>query len=592
MRAFAKLNSARDRMIVQFPFHEDAVAGTRKIDGARYVPREKGGPHWTLPLDMTCARALRKLFGDGLTLTPEVLAWGREERDRERNLGAIARADDWDVDKLKLARLRPDMAAYLRPYQRADIAMMGETNTINANQMGLGKTIEVIFSVVESGLETGPHLVIALKTALDTVWAEEIRKWLPEHEVVTWSGDLKPDERKDAIDRLAAAAAQGRPYWLLTNAHALRDGLPVSPVQWNSFTIDEFHKAGLSNSSGDPTKGSQFSQAARKTKAARKFALSGTPMGGQPIKLWGVLNWLKPEFYTSKWRWAAQWLEVEEDDRGHKVVGGLKPGKEEEFYRVHAKHMVRRLRSEVMPQLPSAIRKVVLCDMLPAQKKAYDKFEADAEIRIDGERLSANEKLAEYARLKQLANALCRLERDGKGVLQVIPTTQSGKLERLWERLEEQGIRPGADKEHGELALVGSESARMVGMVAQWLRDKGLKVEVITGMTKQADRTRIQDETRDPATRAQIIAMTTTAGGMSINLQEANAVHALDETWNPDDQEQLFGRADRGSRTGPLLTFTYRSRNTIQEDIGRVTDGKSLTNRELLDALRNRHKKG
>lgn len=589
-RAFAELNDNQDRIDLRFQYDKDIKDAVKAIGGARFVPADKGGPLWRLPLDLTIGRRLREIFGDQLDLGVGLKAWGRDERDKERNLGAMARADDWDINQMRLKDLHPELAAYLRPYQRADVAMMATTNVANGNQMGLGKTVEVIAAWIENGMLEGQHLVIAGKTALDGVWRVEIEKWLPGVPVFTWSGDLKPAERTIMRDELARLVATGAPFVLVTTPTAVRTGLPVEVKEWSTVTIDEFHKAGLTNASGDPTKGSKFAQAMRVIKAARKFALSGTPLGGKPIKLWGVLHWLEPGKYTSKWRWAEQWLQVTDNDWGGKEIGGMIPEREDEFYRVHAAHMIRRLKREVMPQLPAKIYEEIWVTMTPGQRKAYEKFAADAEIRIDEERLSANGQLAEYARLKQFANAKCRLERKPNGQLMVLPTEDSPKLEALWEKLDEQGIRP-EDAVKGELALVGSESERFVAMIAEWLKGKGLVVEVISGKTKQADRTRIQAICRDPETRPQVIVMTTTAGGMSINLQEANSVHVMDETWNPDDQLQLEDRADRGSRETPLMVMYYRTRNTVQEDIFEITQDKAAINIKVLDALRQKHRK-
>lgn len=584
-RAFAELNDDQDRIDVRFPYDRALKDAVKAIPGARFVPADKGGPLWRLPLDLTVGRRLREIFGPGLELGIGIKAWGKDQREKERNLGQMSRADDWDINDMRLMQEHPAFAQWLRPYQRADVKMMAVTNVLNGNDMGLGKTAEVIAAWVEAGLAAGQHLVVAPKTSLDGVWRVELEHWLKDVPVYTWSGELGKREREVLREGMARKAAAGQPFVLVTTPTAVRMGLPVDVAEWATVTIDEFHKAGLTNASGDPSKGSKFAQAMRKIKAQRKFALSGTPIGGKPIKLWGVLHWLEPGIYTSKWRWAEQWLQITSNGFG-KEIGGLLPGREDDFYRTHAQHMIRRRKYEVMPQLPRKIYEDVWVEMSPAQRKAYDKFAADAEIRIEEERLSANGQLAEYARLKQFANALCRLERKDNGDLLVLPTEDAPKLEALWEKLDEQGIRPGKDAVKGELALVGSESERMVAMVSEWLRKKGLVVEVISGKTKQADRTRIQAMCRDEATRPQVIVMTTTAGGMSINLQEANTVHILDETWNPDDQLQLEDRADRGSRTSPLLVIYYRTRGTVQEAIHLLTQDKQMTNVKILDALR------
>src|SRR4029453_5023613 len=83
-----------------------------------------------------------------------------------------------------------------------------------------------------------------------------------------------------------------------------------------------------------------------------------------------------------------------------------------------------------------------------------------------------------------------------------------------------------------------------------------------------------------------VIVMTTTTGGVSLNLEEAGSVHILDETWNPDDQEQLEDRGDRGSRTEPLRCYYYRTKDLLQEHIARVTGGKAVTNKNVLDIRR------
>jgi SNF2 family DNA or RNA helicase len=85
--------------------------------------------------------------------------------------------------------------------------------------------------------------------------------------------------------------------------------------------------------------------------------------------------------------------------------------------------------------------------------------------------------------------------------------------------------------------------------------------------------------------------MTVQTGGVSLNLEAAGSVHALDESWDPDDMTQFFERGDRGTRTTPLLCFTYRTKDTIQEYIADVAGGKAINNQnayQFKDAYRSR----
>jgi SNF2 family DNA or RNA helicase len=590
MKAFIELNEEGTRIEVHFKYDPQTVAAVKTITGRRWHGDEPT-KHWSVPLDLDSARALREAFGSGLTLGDAVTAWGRTAVAKERNLGKLALADDAELE-----RLSPDFSEWLRPYQRADVKLMATANVGNFNQPGTGKTVEVIASVIEAGLIEGPHLVLAPLRSIKNVWMPELR----DHQWFPIFGGESMKERKQAISDAIDHFAAGKPGWLVVNWDVARyfkdmDAEPVYrggkltqplklrypelfDIKWNSVTIDEGHKTGLPNASGDPTKGSQFNQSVKKLKAERKFVLTGTPMGGKPIKLWGYLNWLEPTEYTSKWRWAEKWLVIEDNGYGKKI-GGLLPGKEDAFYKAHAKHMVRRLKREALPGLPPKVIVPVMCDMTPGQRKQYAAMARDAEVRIEGERISATNVLAEYTRLKQFANAKCEVNAKGE----VVPTEDSGKLVDLVERLDEFGIRK-EDPEPAARVIVGSDSKRMVDMVVAFLRKQGIAADALTGDTKDSEPLLSRFQSEDP--EPYVIVMTTKTGGISLNMERASSVHILDETWDPDDQEQLEDRGDRGSRTTPLVCLYYRTRGTIQEYIAEVTQDKKVNNSNVLDVRR------
>lgn len=609
-RCFAEVSESGKDIDVHFPYNPDAVRAIREIPGRKFVPKDKGGPYWRIPLDLTSGRRLRETFGDGLELGNALKAWGRDEVQRQRNLGSMSIAESAKLTNLP--KIHPDLMKFIsaRPYQTADIKLMSLTNVLNANQPGTGKTIEVIGSLIESGLwDEGPHLVIAPVRSLVNVWVEEL-EWLG-LDVFTAEN---PDERKIEVREGIINAAEGFPCVICVNPDMIRltklwdpkkskEGPPpkedeakrdhkgniygyrnelcqkLLETQWKSVTIDEFHMHGL------PNRLSLFSLGVSLLKTERKFALSGTPMGGVPRKLWPVLHWLEPDEYPAEWRWIDAWLEVEREDvvtrggvRKTATVGGIIPGREDEFYRSHARHMIRRIKREALPGLPDQVHIVVKCEMTATQKKQYEQFQADAEVRIDGERLSSKGVLSEYTRLKQFANARQKLV-DGTP----FPTEDSGKLKDLLEKLDEEGIRK-TDPEPSARALVASESSRMVYMVAEFLKKKGIDCDTFTGDTKDSKPLIERFLSKDP--KPYVLVMTTQTGGVSLNLETAGSVHALDEMWNPDRMEQLFDRGDRGSRTTALRCYTYRTKETIQEYIAAVAEGKKVTNDNILDIRR------
>lgn len=623
MKIKVSLSEKKDRLEVHFPYDPDAVMAVKEIPGARFIPADKGGPGWRLPLDLTSGDMLRDAFGDALELTDEVRKWGWKQRRKAEGLKALANADDAELKRLPdiLPQMEAAIAGYslkgrgfdgnrfpdsfrqerpARPYQRADIAFMAQADCINANQPGTGKTLEAIGSVFESGDDEGSHLIVAPKTSLDTVWVPHLTMWQP-HPVLTTSGDDSPAVRQKTVARALAMHETGEPFFLVMNPHMIRfqqdktqepvfvrDGdpeFPIGPVypelfdiQWSFFTMDEYHKMGLNNPK------TMLARAALAIEAGRKQLLSGTPFGGQPIKLWAALHFLDPGSFTSKWRWAAQWLEIEEEEYGKKIHG-VRDDRRDAFDAHLNPYMVRRTKAEVLPQLPAKQYVDVWCDMTPTQEKQYKKFAEDAEIKIAEENLSATGILAEYTRLKQFADAHQKVQ-NTNGTIKVLPTFESGKLPHVKDWLESRGITGKKDTEEGDSQVVlFSQFSAMIDMVEEWMTKQGIACAKITGDVKKNERTRLVKEFQAEG-GPRVMLMTTTAGGVSITLDRASDVGFLDETWNPDDQEQGEDRIHRGSRIHQVTCYYFRSKGTVEEYIKDTCDGKQVTNREILDLRR------
>jgi SNF2 family DNA or RNA helicase len=273
---------------------------------------------------------------------------------------------------------------------------------------------------------------------------------------------------------------------------------------------------------------------------------------------------------------------------------------------------VRRLKSEVLTQLPPKQFVDVWCDMTPKQKKQYDDFAAKAEAEIEGMKLNALGILAEYTRLKVFADAyceemvekmvdcgMCKGTGDVEGVTcprclgsgkrkqqHPIPSNESGKLQYLLERLNENGIDPD-DPSGDSCAVVASQFKLVADMVHAYLNAKGIYAEKITGDTSGKERARIQEQFQKGGVGSpRVVVMTTTAGGVAITLDRADTCHILDETWVPDDQEQLADRIHRASRMHQVTVYSYRCKDTIEEDIHALVQDKAQINRAILDIRR------
>jgi SNF2 family DNA or RNA helicase len=625
-KAFAELSATGDRIEVYFRYDEDLHAAIKEIPGARYVPPGDGGPMWRVPLDFETAKRMREEFGDRLIYGEAITQWGREAKKYAQNLKHLASIDSVEIEEMELKTKLPALAEWLRGYQRADTMFLAHTSALNLNEQRLGKTPETIAAIFEAGLENGPHLVAAPRTSLETVWRFEIERWTRDlekpHEVITFSGALSLAERQRAIDEFWKCVDDDWPVWFVCTYNTLTTGKEPFmdpkefPNGWNSFSIDEFHKSGLTNTSGKVGTGTKFGDAVKEINAQRRYALSGTPMGGKVIKLWGGLHFLYPERFTSKWQWAKMWLDVSSNGYGQEI-GNIKRGRENEFYAAIAPMTVRRLRSEVMPQLPAAQWIDVDCPMTPKQEKQYREFAAKAEATIEDQQLNALGILAEYTRLKVFADAYCdRIDTKQvkcprcKGIdvvdclkcmgsgevteLHPIPSFDSGKLPPLIERLAEQGIVGSlarGDSDSGEgLAIIASQFKLVANMISDYLTEKGIKNVKITGDTPDEQRTEYQMMFRQDGSRRdddpRVIVMTTTTGGVAITLDLVENVHIMDETWVPDDQQQLADRAVNTSRMHQIGVYVYRSIGTVEQYIQDVNVEKADINRQILDLRR------
>lgn len=621
---------------ITFPFDPKWVAAIQTIPGWKFVQASKsqcGGSAWQIPADMANGKLLREKFGDNLHLLPAVKAWGREKVTRGRTLSKLALADTATLTRLP-ARL-PGLHAALHvgprgatmsgeefgrafkedpgSFQLADVAFMAHAlgeegvNCVNANQPGMGKTMEAIGAVFEAGLDEGPQLVVAPVTSLEVVWAYELGRW-QDHKVIVASENKK--QREAAIEQAFLWYQWDTPFWFICSPGMIQYRKrkvkvkgqmveeeyilypQVSKIKWKTVTLDEFHKMGLSN----PATGT--ARAVNKLlQSTGRDGLCGTPLGGKPERLFGILHWLDPEEFSSKWRFAGQWLDVTETtyqkrgeaagEMGHgKKIGGIKESRRAEFDLMLSQYLTRRTKDECLPWLPPKQFRDIWAKMDAKQAAQYEQFAEEAEIRIDEEHLSAASILAEYTRLKQFSNSVCTIPgldpKTGRPI--VMPTEISCKLPHVMALLDERGIRSRFENIGDEQVVIFSQFSKFVDVICDHLQKSGIAAEKITGKITAKRRADLVRSFQSGKVR--VMVMTTTAGGVSITLDKANTVIVLDETWNPDDQEQAVDRIHRGAKTAQVMCYTIRTRGTIEEYVQQVNTEKAGINYEILDLRR------
>lgn len=614
VKVHAEISEDKKRIEIFFSYDHATVNAIRTINGSRFYDRTQGGPYWTVPLDLETAQSLRDTFGKRLILGDELSSWGWRERRRSEQLTSLSAATDAKLPNLR-ERL-PELHGFLRNYQRSGSAFVSEAEaSLIADQPGLGKTVQVISGLFEAGVADGPNLIVAPLTSLESVWQYELERWQP---YPVWVPTGSRASRESVVDDFHNYISEIDPKgWLVINPHmvAFRREAPLCPVcetamsrlrgeayhcaecneyghaelvqqyekigqiSWRNIIIDECHKNAVRNPKTLTAK-AMFKLSA----SDKRIAMSGTPIANHPIDLWGMLHFLHPEKFTSKWRWAGQYLEINDNGYG-KTIGGVRPDRKDAFFKSLSPYVLRRTKGEVLKELPPKVHVDIWVEMNAKQAKQYRQFDENAWLKIAEEELTAQQIITEYLRLKQFAIAEqeLRTEYDHKkdeNKVVPYPTFNSCKLEAVAELLEERGI---FDEDGTEKVVIFSQWTRVTDMILRWLAEKGVKTLSLTGGTK--DRKAVQD-TFQADGGPRVLVMTTETGGLAITLDRADSCIFIDETWTASAMEQAEDRLHRASRMHNVTVYTIRTRGTIDEYIMGMVGEKSETAEEIMDRRR------
>ena len=611
---------------------------------------------WSYPLGMHTCRRFREEFGDDLDIGPELWAWAQGSRTTERSLETL-RAGGADVDLPTVRADAPNLwqALLARPYQieGAAFAVQGQ-NVCIGDEPRLGKTYQALAAAVESRAEA--VLIVAPRTAIRSVWFRKIDELIGEEAFVA-QGDRAA--RVHVINQFHATPG---PRFLIINKEMMRikrmyrckvredeadswvkveghrNPVPVikgvtgwperqarpnhkggcykshrhDTVEYPEFPdlfraafdmiiLDESHHA-LATTKHLISGGiSQMRLGAMKLPVhskTLKLAMSGTPFRSSNLKAWGVLNWLRPDIFTSFWRFAEEhWGVTETGYQGARVIG-KKIKDMEKFRNMLRPYYLARTKAQVAPHLkpieyagtpppghPDGPVGVYL-DMLTEsgsptrQARAYRDMETMGLATLrGGKRLTANGVLAELTRLKQFSSAYGTWRMD-----QFYPDAPSVKLDWILEFLQEREALDGK-------VVIASQFTKFVKFYAKHIRAAGWKVLTLTGETTDQRRLDVQDIFQnDPDVRVIIINMF--AGGEAIDLSAADEIILTDEPWSAHIIEQTENRIQSLAKRNQLTVYRLRAAGTIEQDIATMTSeqlaallaGKPEALDELIEA--------
>ena len=346
----------------------------------------------------------------------------------------------------------------------------------------------------------------------------------------------------------------------------------LKEVNWQVVVVDE------AQAIKNPT--TKRSKAAFQLNGEFKVALTGTPIENHLGELWSLLYFLNPGLLGTQKNFYEKFVLPIERNNDAAIRDGLK--------RLIQPFILRRLKGEVLRELPPRIEQTIEVQFDEKEMAFYEEMRKQAQNNINNSDITSQgqRRIKILSEITKLRQACCH---SSLAVPEI--SLPSGKLKHF-ERLLDDIL----DNNHK--ALVFSQFVKYLTIIRKLLDDKKINYQYLDGQTPAKKRKEFINNFQNG--KGDVFLLSLKAGGVGLNLTEADYVILLDPWWNPAVEDQA---ADRSHRIGQKKTVTiYRliAQNTIEEKIvemhkkkrslandllsGADTTGK-LTEAELLDMI-------
>ncbi|RAL00721.1 DNA-binding ATPase [Aspergillus ibericus CBS 121593] len=519
-------------------------------------------------------------------------------RDRERKF----MSQMLDVRKVEEFQLPVAIKAELRPYQQEGVNWLAFLNRYNlhgilCDDMGLGKTLQTICIVAsdhhlradEFARTQAPEVrklpsLIVCPPSLSGHWQQEIKQYAPFLNCVAYVGP--PVERARLQGSLADADIVVTSYDICRN-----DNDVLRPISWNYCVLDEGHL--IKNPKAKVT------LAVKRIASNHRLILSGTPIQNNVLELWSLFDFLMPGFLGTEKVFLDRFAKPIAASRFSKSSS-----KEQEAgaLAIEALHkqvlpfLLRRLKEEVLNDLPPKIIQNYYCDPSDLQKRLFEDFSKKEQKEL-ADKLGSSEKsdkehiFQALQYMRRLCNSPALVVKEGhkqyNEVQQYLSTKQSHirdvshapKLSALRDLLLDCGIgvepptegdlSTGASYVSPHRALVFCQMKEMLDIVQSEVLRKLLPSVQYLRLDGGVEATKRQDIVNrfnsDPS--YDVLLLTTSVGGLGLNLTGADTVIFVEHDWNPQKDIQAMDRAHRIGQKKVVNVYRLITRGTLEEKI-------------------------
>ena len=448
----------------------------------------------------------------------------------------------------KARKIRPrvpkSFKAELRPYQEDGFKWLMRlaewgVGACLADDMGLGKTIQAL-ALLTSKADKGPALVIA-PASVTRNWYRETERFAPAlkpHLLLSskntkWAYDLGPG------DILLVS------YGLLSFVEDL-----LTDIVFNTVVLDEAQAI--------KNRATKRSKIVMRLQADFRLATTGTPIENHLGELWNLFRFLNPGLLGSHKAFS--------DKFAKPILRDNDDLRREHLRRLIRPFILRRLKSEVLTELPPKTEVTLTVELTPEEMAFYESLRRKAIEEIESAD-GTKKRFTILAQMTRLRQAACHPRL-------VVPETRLGssKLQLIGETVLEL-------IENNHKVLIFSQFVRHLRIVEQWVKSENIAYQYLDGQTPTAKREVAINAFQKG--EGELFLISLKAGGTGLNLTAADYVLHLDPWWNPAVEDQASDRAHRIGQQRPVTVYRFVAENTIEKKIVALHKEK----RQLADQL-------
>jgi len=462
------------------------------------------------------------------------------------------------IKPITVSKIPKQINAVLRNYQKEGIHWLERLrnmhlNGILADDMGLGKTLQAIVAITQKKRDCpGSLSLVICPTSLTYNWKEEFSKFNKDIRAVVIDGT--PEQRKKIM-------TQSKDYDVVITSYGLlqKDIEEYKKINFSYAILDEAQH--IKNPE------TRNAKSVKMISADHRLILTGTPIENSIEELWSLFDFLMPGLFGSHNRFVERYLR-------QATPSDKKNTKLETLRKKVSPFMIRRMKKDVLSDLPPISEIVYHCQLSDTQRELYNSYANSAREELcklvdkDGFRKVQIHILATLTRLKQICchPAIFAKENVEKG--------DSAKYDMLFELF-------GSLIEGNHKTVVFSQYTRMLNIIKEDLKQRGIRFAYLDGSTK--NRLDVVNKFNDDKT-IPIFLVSLKAGGSGLNLVGADTVIHYDMWWNPAVENQATDRVHRIGQKNMVSSYKLVTLGTIEEKIVQLQNSKKELVKQIVSS--------